>query len=227
LTNPSKAIILIIMKKCSKCNIEKSLSEFPTKNSVKSGYNSRCKSCENARHRNRYTIPENKNKIKEYFKKSYEEYPERYRATSQRYRDSHPEKVKEWAKRARMKKSATIKGRLNDNMGNGIYRSLINGSKGWCAWEVLVGYTVEDLKKHLEGLFQPGMNWGNYGLYGWHVDHRIPLAVFNFQKPSDLDFHKAWSLKNLQPLWATENLKKQAKIDKPFQPSLLLNYSPQ
>lgn len=33
---------------------------------------------------------------------------------------------------------------------------------------------------------------------------------------------RAWALKNLRPLEAHENLKKQGHIDRPFQPSLTL-----
>jgi 5-methylcytosine-specific restriction endonuclease McrA len=65
------------------------------------------------------------------------------------------------------------------------------------------------------------MTWENYGSE-WHLDHKIPLSVHNFTKPEHSDFKKAWSLKNLQPLWAEDNLKKNAKLNKPFQPSLLL-----
>ena len=46
---------------------------------------------------------------------------------------------------------------------------------------------------------------------------------FTYETPEDIDFKRCWALKNLQPLEAKENLRKQAKLDKPFQPSLLVN----
>ena len=63
------------------------------------------------------------------------------------------------------------------------------------------------------------MTWDNYGKV-WHIDHKIPLAVFNYTRPEDIDFKLCWSLKNIAPLGAIENMKKGAKIEKPFQPSL-------
>jgi len=44
----------------------------------------------------------------------------------------------------------------------------------------------------------------------------------NIETAKDIDFKRAWDLKNLQPLWKHDNLSKGAKLDKPFQPSLLI-----
>jgi 5-methylcytosine-specific restriction endonuclease McrA len=54
------------------------------------------------------------------------------------------------------------------------------------------------------------------------VDHIIPIAVFNFEKPEDIDFRRCWALKNLQPLESKQNQSKGAKIDRPFQPALMI-----
>jgi 5-methylcytosine-specific restriction endonuclease McrA len=62
------------------------------------------------------------------------------------------------------------------------------------------------------------MSWDNCN--EWHIDHIIPKAAFNYEKPEDIDFKKCWALKNLQPLWAKENHEKKDKLLKPFQPSL-------
>jgi 5-methylcytosine-specific restriction endonuclease McrA len=63
------------------------------------------------------------------------------------------------------------------------------------------------------------MSWKNKGQ--WHIDHIIPLSAFNYEKPGDTDFKKAWSLKNLQPLWMADNNRKYDKLDQPFQPSFI------
>lgn len=88
------------------------------------------------------------------------------------------------------------------------------------SWEGLVGYGVDELLHHMEKLFQPGMTWENYGKYGWHIDHKIPVAAFNFTSTNDPDFKRCWALNNLQPLWANENLSKNSRLIHPFQPSL-------
>lgn len=73
----------------------------------------------------------------------------------------------------------------------------------------LMGCSSEKLKEHLEGLFQPGMNWDNHGHTGWHIDHIIPCASFDLTKPEEQK--KCFHYTNLQPLWWHQNLKKGAK----------------
>lgn len=89
-------------------------------------------------------------------------------------------------------------------------------------WRDALGYSMEELKKHLESQFEPGMSWDNHGRNGWHIDHIIPISAFNFTSTDDLDFKKCWALSNLRPMWAGDNISKHCKLTKPFQPSLLL-----
>jgi guanylate kinase len=81
-----------------------------------------------------------------------------------------------------------------------------------------LGYSIDDLKSHLESQFTEGMSWDNYG--EWHIDHIRPESWFNYSSIEDGDFKKCWSLDNLQPMWADENLKKnnlyEGKYRKPF-----------
>lgn len=87
-------------------------------------------------------------------------------------------------------------------------RHCLKGAKAGRHWEDLVGYTGEELKEHLENLWLPSMSWENYGLKGWHIDHKIPESLWRYTKPEDSEFKQCWSLANLQPLWAKDNLKK-------------------
>ena len=84
----------------------------------------------------------------------------------------------------------------------------------------ILGYTMKELRLEIEKKFQHGMDWQNRNK--WHIDHIIPRSVFNYSSEKDIDFRKCWSLKNLQPLWSNDNLKKHSKLNKPFQPSLRL-----
>jgi hypothetical protein len=72
----------------------------------------------------------------------------------------------------------------------------------------IVGCPPEYLKEHLETQFVNGMSWNNYGRYGWHIDHIIPLSS---AKTED-ELYKLCHYTNLQPLWAEDNLKKSNKI---------------
>lgn len=137
------------------------------------------------------------------------------------WRAMNIEKAREKSRRASAKRLNTPKGKLSSNVSREI-RSSINGkAKGNRHWESLVDFTVAQLKVHLEKLFKPGMTWENYGTT-WHIDHKIPIAAFNFERPDDIDFRLCWSLKNLQPLEASKNKSKGAKIESPFQPSLAI-----
>jgi len=74
----------------------------------------------------------------------------------------------------------------------------------------ILGYTIEELMNHLENQFTEGMTWDNYG--EWHVDHKIPMASFQFETTDDLGFKECWCLGNLQPLWGEDNLSKGTKV---------------
>jgi hypothetical protein len=52
------------------------------------------------------------------------------------------------------------------------------------------------------------MSWDNYGFYGWHIDHVIPLSSAKTEE----EVYKLCHYTNLQPLWAEDNLKKGSKI---------------
>lgn len=99
------------------------------------------------------------------------------------------------------------KHRLSKVMSKRIRDCLKVGKKG-NSWKELVDYTYNDLKTHLELQFQNGMSWDNYGK--WHIDHKRPVSSFNITSFECNDFKECWSLENLQPLWAIDNLKKGA-----------------
>lgn len=124
-------------------------------------------------------------------------------------RDKQREYIRDY-QRTRHQRSP--KARVDRSMSGGIYKSIVDGAKLGRRWESLVGYTILDLMRHLERLFQPGMCWENYGKDGWHIDHRIPKSSFNYERPEDPEFQKCWAMENLQPLWWRDNISKGAKI---------------
>jgi hypothetical protein len=72
----------------------------------------------------------------------------------------------------------------------------------------ILGCSVEEFRNHIENKFQSGMSWENYGYYGWHIDHIIPLSSAKTEK----EIYELCHYTNLQPLWAKENLKKSNKL---------------
>lgn len=77
--------------------------------------------------------------------------------------------------------------------------------------EDLLGYTITDLKSHLENLFTPGMSWDKYKMGMIHIDHVRPQHLFDLA--DNEDWKRCWSLSNLQPLWAKDNLKKSGRYE--------------
>lgn len=168
----------------------------------------------------------NKERLSEYNKAYYSDNAEAMRAYALAYREANPHVQKAWIEANRehireqeRQRRATPKGTIDGRMSSGIRQALVDG-KGGRSWEALVGYTLDDLMAHLESLFVDGMSWENRS--EWHIDHIIPKSIFNYTSPEHIDFKRCWSLGNLQPLWAGDNVRKGAKYDLPFQPSLAL-----
>src|SRR5690606_11167949 len=74
-----------------------------------------------------------------------------------------------------------------------------------------LGYSLNDLKAHLEGLWEPWMNWENWGPYcadtwndgdpstwTWHVDHIKRHREFKYSSVKDPEFKECWALSNLR-----------------------------
>lgn len=206
------------MKTCSKCNLPKEEKEFYKNKNFKDGLQYDCKLCHQQEGKENYLL--NAQKIITRTNKYRKEHLCNYRKYVKNWELNNSEKHKSRVKIRDAKNNHTEKGRLNNTMSVYIAKSL-HGTKAGKRWEDLVGYTVDQLKRHLEKLFKEGMSWDNYGKV-WEIDHKIPVAVFNYEKPEHLDFKLCWDIKNLQPLECSKNRSKQDKLDKPFQPSLAL-----
>lgn len=93
--------------------------------------------------------------------------------------------------------------RLKFNLASN-FRNHLKNKNGRKTFDIL-GYTVNELRNHLEVQFDSLMNWDNYGSY-WHVDHIKPASLFNHE--NDNEVMECWSLNNLQPLEARANMSK-------------------
>lgn len=182
-----------------------------------------------AKERNKQYI---KNKVKEnpnYFKEQYQKYQEHQcqyhaeRRQDEEYREYMKEYLNEYNQKPeniehrneywRNRYRSDIKFRLKQNIGNIMRASLLNGKNNETV-EKLLGYSLDDLIDYLESKFQENMSWINYG--EWHIDHKVPIAAFRYNSYEDEAFKKCWSLENLQPLWAKDNLRKKDIISEEF-----------
>jgi len=185
------------MKLCCCCKTNKSFEDFGKNKSTKDGYQKQCKSCRRLT-QIKYRTKSTGKKISKRYRQSVKgqiiskKAQDKYRQT-----DKYKLSIQKSYKKKRL--SNTVSTRM---------RQSLNGCKYGRHWEDLVGYTLNELKIHLELLFQDGMTWKNHGLFGWHIDHKRPINSFNITSYNCDDFKECWSLDNLQPLWATDNLKK-------------------
>lgn len=123
-------------------------------------------------------------------------------------RGSDPGRKAKYNQWLRNRRRYDPKVRISSHMATLIHRALKSGKAGR-SWRSFVSFSLEELTIHLERQFQKGMSWDNYG--EWHIDHILPLSGFDLSSPDSESFKHAWSLANLRPLWARENMTKNAK----------------
>lgn len=219
-----------MFKICGKCETPKTLSNFGKDAGRIDGLSPTCRECVTEKGKKYYS--EHRDKVVASNKRWAKNNPEKVAAKRRRFREKNPGYDVQWrasnpdAKESSRLRSAKARKSPANKLANaiscGIRGSLVRGRKRGTKWESLVGYSRLDLRDHLEKQFKPGMSWANYGRGGWHVDHKIPRVVFNYETPDDIDFRRCWELSNLQPLWESDNCSKQARLERPFQPSLLI-----
>lgn len=151
--------IVCPLKKCNKCNKEKSINDFHIDKTKNDGHKTICKNC---------------------------------RSTSSKNHLSESRK------------------NLDRCINTSIYKSIKKNRRGYI-WENLFGYTLVDLKEHLEKQFEKEMSWDNFGSCWW-IDKIIPRSAFRYSNVINDEFKKCWSLKNLRPLGRISCIKKRNKI---------------
>jgi len=202
------------MKKiCSKCGVEKAVSEFHKLKLGKFGVRGECKICGNEFSAKQYQ--KNKGDRKEYARRYRKENPKAVKETKKLYRQKNREKIREYNREYlvgyRKEKYANDPlFRLSSCVRNFCSRITyaVKEQKELHSLEYL-GCSLEEFKLHIESLWLEGMTWENHGVDGWHIDHIIPID--HFVKNSD-DPWEASHYTNLQPLWAKDNLSKGNKL---------------
>jgi hypothetical protein len=217
----------IAIKQCSKCKEEKSLDSFYNDKLTVSGKSSQCKICRNKISK-KYRI-KNKDKRsayqKTYFEKNKTDIMRRKKHTQKAYYIKNKEKIQEYQKEYHQKNKTVVRNKarqkanlykkkrrkidlnykLTENLRSRTRKAIkikgINKSKKSIE---IIGCSSNELKFYLEKQFTDGMSWDNYGLYGWHIDHIIPLS----SAKNEEELIQLCHYTNLQPLWAKDNLSK-------------------
>jgi hypothetical protein len=202
-------------KICSKCSVEKLLLEFNVCSRVKDGRKAECRECQKIGSK-KYKS-ENKDKIKEYNRKwnfenknYYQEYRKIWEVKNydkvlkkrQNFNKNNPNYYNNYNKE---RKKIDVLFKLKVDMRNSVNRYLKYRSQKTFD---IVGCSPQFLKEYLQNQFTKEMSWDNHGLFGWHIDHIIPLSSANTEE----EMYELCHYTNLQPLWAGDNLKKSSKL---------------
>lgn len=144
-----------------------------------------------------------------------------------KYRQNNPDKMRAVDRKTRIKNwKARVDYRRNKRHTDPMFKLKHNlqvrfqmaiKSKYFCKdshFKDYIGYTLPELKLHIENQFKEGMYWNNHGKWDaavkrWQIDHIIPLD--SAKTPEEL--YKLCHYTNLQPLWAAENFQKGKKIN--------------
>lgn len=186
-------------KICAKCKESKSVDEFYKRETSKDGLRAECISCERVRRAKHRKV--NKDNIKEY---------------NRNYQEANKEKIAERKKAYREANKENPLFRLTYAYRKSCRRAFqsIGQKKNNSSLKLLGLKTWQQLAKHLQAQFydhpETGkkMTFDDHGLYGWHIDHIIPISTAKTEE----DIIKLCHYTNLQPLWAKDNLSKGNKI---------------
>jgi len=210
-------------KICSKCKEEKDVCLFGKTKQNKDGLKSYCNDCRKLE--SKLYRENNKEKRSETLKKFYEKNKEKELLRFKIYRDNNKEKRKQTIQKSNEKNKERVNEyarnwKKNQRANNPKYllisilrsrtKDFLRRTKNFNHIKTLdvIGCTPEFLKEHMEKQFKNEMTWENYGFYGWHIDHIIPLS----SAKNEEELYKLCHYTNLQPLWAKENLSKGSKI---------------
>lgn len=122
-----------------------------------------------------------------------------------RYRNNPEFAIKERLRRQLRKKAEGVPG-----LAEAIRQAIKHGKSPSSKVETALGYSVAELKVHIERQFTKGMSWDAWTRGGIHIDHILPRKCFDVATMEGIRAY--WALSNLRPLWAKHNLQKLDKV---------------
>ena len=163
------------MKKCTKCNQEKDLTEFHKSRSTKDGLQYCCKACLKLYRED----PKNKQR-----QKAYRNNPivkEKIRVKKKEYFADPKNKAKR-NDRDKKRQQTDLQYRFTRRIGEATNYALRAENN---YYSETVQCMTHEFQAHIEFQFTEDMNWENYG-FGkgkWNIDHIIPKSAFDLTDP--------------------------------------------
>lgn len=125
---------------------------------------------------------------------------------------SHKCGLKSSRKRQRIKDKGKVRKphqRIKRNL-SGRLRELLRrkGQQKQNAISSYMGCSPKEMSDHVENQLKgTAMNWENYGVHGWHLDHIIPCSRFDLTRDDHCKVCFNW--RNIRPLWGEKNYMRQ------------------
>jgi hypothetical protein len=186
-------------KLCSKCKIDKFISEYSKDKNRSDGYGVYCKECRRIIYQSKSELI--KEKSKKYYHNNKEKNHEKILERNRLWRKNNPTYTTDRKKiDPTFKIIKNVRRRLNRFINFSYFTKRSTTI-------YLIGCSPKELKSFLEKKFIGNMSWENYG--EWHIDHIIPLSSAKTEE----ELNKLCHYTNLQPLWAKDNLRKSNKLD--------------
>jgi hypothetical protein len=146
---------------------------------------------------------------REYYAQNKTKILDRSKAYSSKWRIENADKRRDYWRKYQNNKTKSdplfsLKRRLRRRVAFAMSK---NGYSKKSKTQEIIGCDWSHLMTHIESKFVDGMNWDNRNL--WHVDHIIPIS----SAKSEEDMIKLNHFTNLQPLWASDNIRKGNKTN--------------
>ena len=197
------------LKKCSKCDNEKELSEFIFRKDTQR-YRTQCRDCIKMINKKYQTM--NKDKIKIRRKEFSEKTKNLKRLYEIDYSERNREKIKNYKKHyMRKRKESDLNFKLICNIRTRTNKAFISQNiKKTNRTLDLLGCSPEFFRRWIVHQLYGDMTEENYGSL-WTLDHCYPLSKTNLSHKSELNKSNYWI--NIRPMYSTENNLKGSKID--------------
>lgn len=224
------------LKLCTYCNLEKDIDEFSKNKATKDKLQYYCKSCVKIRvtkfrennpnynktyyHQHKDEISKTKkekyklnkdnlkNKSKEYYLLNKECVLEKKKSYLKQYRKINKSKIDAYKSRYNKNRRKTdLLFKLKTNLRSSMYRYIKFKNKKTVEY---LGCSYQEFRVYIESLWEPWMNWDNYGNpkdgiiepnKTWDLDHIIPLV----NAKTEEDVIKLCHYTNYQPLCSYVN----------------------
>ena len=210
------------MKKCSKCEISKAKTKFYRDSRYKDGHQSYCIPCLD-KYRKEWLV-NNKEKRHKYIVEYRSKNRERINGLARKRNQTDPTKSRSYRKKHilrhgdvyRKMRAEYMRNKRRDDLNFNIafklrvrMRAALKDNPKKSGMLGLLGCSLAEFREHIESRFTEGMTWQKFFRGEIHLDHIRPCSSFNLSDQEQQ--YQCFNYKNIQPLWAKDNLVKNNK----------------